>query len=891
MRRQEGSQGRRALLRGWSPGASASGLRPASAFVLILCVLLVAAAKAAHITLYAGGSQPDAIREEQAPRTSFDIVDRCGVPLAVSVECFDLTLSPRAMWRSHTPRYMAERIASVLGEDVDPTELLGRMLPGQHARGSGSNTAAARDAGSADLVFVDEPRALLLTREGAVRVRDWINSGPFEGFWLAHRPSDDRWTLAWDPVNALSKATRLRHQPENERRPERWTRFLLNGLVDAIGEEDLCALEPERLGGCGAGERRAALRDMLWAELLPSQFRVVRTRIDPGVAHSLTQLFVEEAVSSWQMNLEPRLDRRYPVRLGCGSGLGGRDLKDGPPVALLEAEGAREPSEFPQVGGFLAPDPFSILGSWGVLDVTAAARLARADLAQEPAAKSWDRELRLDFLEKRFLAHQSGRKPRNGIELAALRELEQPYWDGVLESGSRMYGRRVRHLPRDCRQRWEDRIPDYFEHAEDAPEHPRVVASLDADLQRYLHLELQRTLREHAAAVAMGVVVDVESASVLAVDGVSPYETSGFLPVRHTFTPGSTLKAAVMAIAHDAGYVEAHETFETFAPGSLVVRDEGGCARSIREALGAPDEPVISAEVGLARSVNAVLVQIGLRVPAALLRERLTQLGYGSAPVSGLGHDVSGRLPELTRGGWSRCYTHASISFGHEISVSLWQHAAALATIARGGTYRPLRLIEGMEQHGQRWDLPLQEERTERVLSERSCEVVRSMMASGAEWGTGRNVASFEHCPEFAYLGTKTGTTEKVESELCTHVELAHQVGHVEDATSCSVACRRALKGERYHQGTRRTCYTSSMWAVGRLPGADARELMVLLVVDDPGAKKKYGSDVAGPAAVRVLRRALGLVDAPAAVETASELAPLAFNQLDAPWTGEGGGE
>jgi hypothetical protein len=50
------------------------------------------------------------------------------------------------------------------------------------------------------------------------------------------------------------------------------------------------------------------------------------------------------------------------------------------------------------------------------------------------------------------------------------------------------------------------------------------------------------------------------------------------------------------------------------------------------------------------------------------------------------------------------------------------------------------------------------------------------------------------------------------------------------------------------------------MCVVGRSAeaGADAREIMVLLVVDEPTGKAKFGSDVAGPAAVRILAEALG---------------------------------
>ncbi|MFT5049943.1 MAG: cell division protein FtsI/penicillin-binding protein 2 [Chlamydiales bacterium] len=821
---------------------SASGLRPASAFVFIGMVLLAATAKAVHIAFCAEGAQPDRFRTDTAPGTSFDIVDRKGVPLAVSVECFELSLSPQAMWRSHTPRYMADRIAGVLG-DADSDELMARMLsiPG--------------DEDGSGLLVVRAPRALWLSREAAERVRSWIASGPFEGFWITRLPRQEAWTLAWNPELALSKAQRLVHQPDNEHRPERWTKSLLDGLVDAVGEETLCALDPERFASLGRRDLRAALRDSVWDELMPTCFRRLRSNIEPVIAHSLTRMLKDEAVSPLQMCLEDRLVRRYPVRTASAAG------DPGP-----------------------ASSAFTVLGSWGVLGKDAAAKEARRALDLESEARDWSPESRRAFVDQQSRELQSQRRPRTGLELLAKQQLNEAHWAGILSSGGRVYGRRVRHLPRDCRRGWDGRVPDYYDSALDAPEHPRVYTSIDADLQRFIHTTLEETLEEQAAAIAMGVAVDVQTGAVLGVDGVCAYETSGFAPIRHAFTPGSTLKAVIMAMALDGGFVEPEELFDTYLGRGLLVRGKTRGKRWIHEALGAPKEPWVSATVGLARSVNAVLVQIGLRMPADLIHDRLSRLGYGTRPGAGLGPEAAGSLPSLDDGDWSRCYTHASVSFGHEISVSLWQHAAALATIARGGVFRPLRLIEGIEQDGQRWDLPLPEEGTERVFSERACQSVRDMMAGGAKWGTGRNVASPEVCPEFTYLGTKTGTTEKAPNERCLHVELAHHVEHARTQSDCSSECLAGLVGQRVHSASRTTCYTSSMCAVGRI--ADGREVMVVVVVDDPGGRAKYGSEVAGPTAIRILRRAAGLREGPERTQPLAHVTAEAFNVHDTPWAG-----
>jgi len=177
--------------------------------------------------------------------------------------------------------------------------------------------------------------------------------------------------------------------------------------------------------------------------------------------------------------------------------------------------------------------------------------------------------------------------------------------------------------------------------------------------------------------------------------------------------------------------------------------------------------------------------------------------------------------------------------------VTLWQHAAGLATVIRGGEYLPLRLIDAVEQNGVRKELPGPE--AKRVFSKETCDEVREMMRLGAREGTGKTI----YCP-YLEMGTKTGTAEKVAGEVCLHAELEHNRKH-----NCrgARACRRALVG--VHDAHRGPCYTSSMCVFGRVPGTE-REILVLVVVDEPRGGKKFGADVAGPAALAILEQALG---------------------------------
>ncbi len=847
-------------------------LRPAAAFVLIGCVLALVSWRATHLALDAPGEEPDPRVERQAPWPRFEISDRSGTTLAVSVECFDLTASPRSLWRSHTPDHIAGVLAGQL-RDESASSLLTRLLP------------APPPGEEPGLVRVAFPRLLRFDQARAAAVDAWLTQGgldgegrgPIDGIWL-HPLDGGGYTLEWAPALALSEAARLRHLGERARhRPDLWTGRLLADLRTLVHPDPTSPLPPEiaaELAGLPRAERRAALADAIWAELLPTTFRVVRRKIDPVTAHGLHEAFEREAISPWQMQLVARLDRHHPTRPEAFT-----------PLRVTHGDQSEPPH--------IDSDAFSILGHWGVLGEGDALERARDERDHAPEELEWGGLP--DPVARRAWELETRWRPWSGLELLCSNELEKPRWKGLLQAKPRTYTARIRTLARDRRGRWENRrVPDYFIAADDGAEVPRCEVTLDAELQESLHGELQGLLEEFRAAVAEGIVVDVASGDVLAVDGVYAYDVAGFAPIRHVFTPGSTMKAVVMSIALDQGLVTPQERFETFAPDGIVLR-EGRHRRHIREALGAPKEATVSATEGLAYSVNAVLVQIGLRIPAPILRAKLSSLGYGQRPGVGLGPEAAGHLPPLNRDGtWSRLYAHASVSFGHELGVTLWQHAQALATIARGGIFRPLRLLRAVEQGERRYEILPVEGR--RVLSEGACRSVRSMMAVGAREGTGARVASPELCPEFDYIGTKTGTTEKVPTEVSLHVEWPRQLELEAQGKPWSSAEHRALIGKRANLGIRNTCYTSSMCAIGRI---GERELMTLIVVDEPRSRHKFGADVAGRAAVRMLRRAHGLAPDykgegdPAQPSLATEVATraaaageAAFNHQELPWAG-----
>jgi cell division protein FtsI/penicillin-binding protein 2 len=835
--------------------SSTAGLRPAGFFLGISAVLIAVIVRSAQLAFVEAGEQPNAMDTNEAPWPEFEIVDRTGRSLALSVECFDVTVSPRALWRAHTPERLARILASAL-EVEDASLLLARLLPPEVEAGAGWLAPAA-------------PELLSFDVAGARALRNWIEGGvieegrkpmlPLEGFRLKPLP-DERWTLAWSPAVVLSSEERT-HQIGEElgKRPERWTRRWLGDLASLVRAAGLPDDVQEDLDRKLASQRTAHLSDLIWNELCPSTYRLVARRVDPVRAHTLAKALEAEYVSPWQIQLVPRLERHHPVR---------------PLDVGVQAIGA---------GDANGSDPFSVLGHWGVLGEEDALRQAGKDLETSPHLLSWEGDA--DPLDAR--ADELGRRwrPWSGLEKLCADILEVARHELPLEESARSYLKRKRNVSRDRRSRWPDkRVPDYFGQVQVGGAVPRFESTLDATLQRGLHEELLSVHARFDPALVMGIAVDVETGDVLAVDAVQAYGSRSFAPTQHAFTPGSTFKAVVMATALDQGVVRPDELFETFFPAGIVVRDERGRGRRVKEAEGAPDAPWVTATQGLARSVNAVLVQIGLRVKASEMRSTLVDLGYGARPGVGLGPERSGYLPPLVKGTWPYRLTHTSVCFGHELSVTLWQHASALATIARRGERLPLRLIEGLSQGAASWELSRAE--GQRVLSERACDQVLSMMAVGAESGTGRHVANAAMQPEFFYVGTKTGTTEKVSTEKCIHAELAHSLDHQTRETSCSKVCYASLAGVRHHKGRNsRPCYTSSMAAIGQLtPGGS--KVLVLVVVEDPRSKERFGSDVAGRATMRILRRSFGLEPEHGGLiaDRARPLPAGAFSSSQIPW-------
>jgi cell division protein FtsI (penicillin-binding protein 3) len=296
-----------------------------------------------------------------------------------------------------------------------------------------------------------------------------------------------------------------------------------------------------------------------------------------------------------------------------------------------------------------------------------------------------------------------------------------------------------------------------------------AVLSLDAAIQQMVEVELARAVAELKAVGGSAVIVDVPTGDVLAMASVPTLDPNDshtwtrdrqvVRPVQTIYSPGSTFKPLMLAMAIDLGLV---------APDELVncKPDQGVNAffgrRPIHDThpehyppsglLSLEDVIVESSNVGMARILTR-LVPVGREKDTARMapvHATLQKLGIGKpvgVPVAG---EAGGMVTPLSQ--WSRNQTLVSVAFGHEVAVTPLQMAAIAATLS-DGAYRTPRLVIGYEDaEGHRIDVPRQPPR--QVFSPQSAELVRGYMRAVVERGQAKTAG----VPGVPVAG-KTGTT------------------------------------------------------------------------------------------------------------------------------------
>jgi cell division protein FtsI (penicillin-binding protein 3) len=207
--------------------------------------------------------------------------------------------------------------------------------------------------------------------------------------------------------------------------------------------------------------------------------------------------------------------------------------------------------------------------------------------------------------------------------------------------------------------------------------------------------------------------------------------------------------------------------------------------------------------------------KIQLQMPATRIDRFYRELGFGSVPQTGFPGEAKGLLRPGTS--W-KPIEQATMAYGHGLSVSLLQLARAYTIFTGDGHLLPLSLVR-------RDAMPIGKPL---VSKETAREVARMMEMAVGPGGTAPRAA----VPGYRIAG-KTGTAHKPEDG-----------GYAEKK------------------------YVSSFAGFG--PVSDPR-YVIAVMIDEPGAGKHYGGDVAAPVFASVMGAALRMMSVPPDAQPAHE--------------------
>lgn len=374
-----------------------------------------------------------------------------------------------------------------------------------------------------------------------------------------------------------------------------------------------------------------------------------------------------------------------------------------------------------------------------------------------------------------------------------------------------------------------------------------VRLSVDLNLQEIAYEELVKGVEDCDAAGGRLVMVDPNTGEILAMvdyirelKGLAPidehgkystdpnirYQTIKSDPGRQVhpalgrnrcvediYEPGSTFKSFMWSAVTERQKARPEEWIETHS-GSW--RTEYG--RPIEDVT--PKERLKWSDV-LVYSSNIGMVQVTNRLTHEEMRNDVLRFGFGKKTGIGLPGESQGRVTSTKN--WSK-YTQTSVAMGYEVGVTPLQMVRAFSCFARRGELAgtlPTLTLNAVDRPQQAPEMEY------RVLPRNIAELARRTMAAVAE-----NMA--HHASE-------------------RNAEDALTAGGMFGKSGTAKIVRPGGKGYFERQ------YNSSFIAGAPL---DDPRLVVLVVMDDPGPKvtttrRYFGSQVAGPVVLRVMKRSL----------------------------------
>lgn len=334
-----------------------------------------------------------------------------------------------------------------------------------------------------------------------------------------------------------------------------------------------------------------------------------------------------------------------------------------------------------------------------------------------------------------------------------------------------------------------------------------VQLTIDEFLQYIARKELKQGVQKTRANSGAVVIMDVRSGEVLALASYPDYDPNKYYlysptarcntAVQTVYEPGSVFKLITMAAALNEGLVSPNEPYvngNEFRWGGTTIRE----AHPLKE----PYKTRRMADI-IIESFNIGSSKLALELGKQRLYNYCERFQLGRRTNIGLPGESAGivRKPEE----WGPT-DEAIIGFGQSIATTPLQMAAAIAVLARDGTYiRPTIVKRIYTRQGILLKDGLKNPDVRRVVKAETAQKMRSIMLEVVDKGTGLAA----RIPGYS-IGGKTGTSQKPNPS-----------------------------GKGYLSGS----YVGSF--VGFIPNYKPR-ILILVTIDDPRGEY-YGGAVAAP--------------------------------------------
>ena len=285
-----------------------------------------------------------------------------------------------------------------------------------------------------------------------------------------------------------------------------------------------------------------------------------------------------------------------------------------------------------------------------------------------------------------------------------------------------------------------------------------VQLTIDEFLQYIVRKELKQGVVHSRADSGTAIIMDVRTGEILALAAYPDYNPNRYyeysaaarsnIAVQNVYEPGSIFKLITMATAINEGLVSPNEPYvngNEFTHAGATIHEAHHLKDPLRQRRIA-DIVIESLNIGAAR----VALQIGrFRLYNYMERFQLTKKTNLGLPGESPGIV---KKPEL----WGPT-DEAIIGFGQSFSLTPIQVAAAIAVIARDGTYiRPTIVKRIFDRRGKILKEYAKSPDTRRVISAETAQKMRSIMLDVVEKGTG----AAARVPGYS-IGGKTGTSQK----------------------------------------------------------------------------------------------------------------------------------